>query len=208
MAALSSQTPGSTFPSLLTVNVPTSGISTGLSTTLSPVQDGLGNSSPLSLSQTGIGLNGLTWPTTSPTSGQVLTASSTGILTWTTISLPPITSVSGSFSINGTVYDTTVTSVNTGTATTVYSGTFTNGGTASFTCQVYDSTGVLQAEDVMLATDGTNVGFTSYGVVYTGIALGTFTASITGGVVSLIFTPNIASTKTVTVSSLAITVLA
>jgi hypothetical protein len=54
----------------------------GLDTTLRTIEDGSGTISPLSLSTTQIALNGLIWPTSTPSSGQFLSVGTGNSLVW------------------------------------------------------------------------------------------------------------------------------
>lgn len=78
MATLFNKTPKDTYQQLLKLSG-----NDGLTTSLQAVEDGVGNSTPLSLSSTQISLNGIVWPTTTPTANQVLSYNGTG-LTWST----------------------------------------------------------------------------------------------------------------------------
>lgn len=82
MSTLAGRAPKSSYPELLKLNE----TGTGLSSTLTAVQDGTGVNSPLELSTTSISLNGAKWPTAAGTTGQVLTYGASGVLSWTTLS--------------------------------------------------------------------------------------------------------------------------
>ena len=90
MSTLAGRAPKSSYPELLKLNETGS----GLSSTLTAVQDGTGVNSPLELSTTSISLNGATWPTAAGTTGQVLTYGASGVLSWSTLSYAPIASPS------------------------------------------------------------------------------------------------------------------
>ena len=69
--------------------------------------------------------------------------------------------------------------------------------TAHYIVQVTDNTNnQYHSTQIMLIHDGTNVYKTEYNEIYTVTMLGSFDANITGGVLSLQFTPTIATNKT------------
>ena len=72
MATLRGRNPKNTVQELLKINA------SGLTSTLATVESGEGISTPFQLSTTQIALNGLTWPTTGASAGNVLTVSSNG----------------------------------------------------------------------------------------------------------------------------------
>jgi hypothetical protein len=69
--------------------------------------------------------------------------------------------------------------------------------TAWYIVQVTDNTNnYYHSCQIMLIHDGTNVYKSEYNEVYSNSLLGTFDATITGGVLSLLFTPGAATNKT------------
>jgi hypothetical protein len=69
--------------------------------------------------------------------------------------------------------------------------------TAHYIVQVTDNTNSqYHSAQIMLIHDGVNVYKTEYNEIYTASMLGNFDASITGGILSVSFTPNAATNKT------------
>ena len=69
--------------------------------------------------------------------------------------------------------------------------------TAQYIVQITDNTNsYYHSAQIMLIHDGTNVYKTEYNEIYSNSMLGTFDATITTGVLSLLFTPSAATNKT------------
>jgi len=220
MTTLSTKTPGATFQSILTVNVPVSGVAVGLDNTLRSVEDGAGHQSPLSLSQSQIALNGAIWPSSGAVTGSLLQVSATsGVLEWYTqtaiditnaLGYVPLSSTSSVFTTPVTVkaatLDTQVTTVINTLPTTVYTFNPPSGGTIKLMCQVLDtSTNAFHSEELFIVTDGSTFDLTGFAVVMTQSSLGTFDATMVSGAVELTFTAQNATTKTVTVVAMSVT---
>lgn len=78
MPTLTGRTPKNSYQELLKV----SRKKLGLDSELCIVEDGLGVASPLAISQTNLAFNGMVWPTTPGTTGQVLVVGANAQLTW------------------------------------------------------------------------------------------------------------------------------
>jgi hypothetical protein len=103
--------------------------------------------------------------------------------------------------------DTASTAVTTTTATTIASFATATYRTAKYLVQVTDTTNSqYHAVEILLIHNGATVFKTEYGEVSTNGALGTFDASITTGTLSLQFTATAATTKTVKVYAVSMTV--
>lgn len=89
MSTLYGRKPAETFGSLLKVRKNTDNISgvtlPGVTSTLSAVEDGLGNATPLKVSSSRLAFNDLVWPTTQGTVGSILSVGENGQLEWKTI---------------------------------------------------------------------------------------------------------------------------
>lgn len=84
MSSLMDRLPKDSFMELLKFSVDGQGVGSSLTT----LQDGYGNNTPLQLSATQIGLNGMIWPTAIGTNGQFLTTNASGTLSWATVAVP------------------------------------------------------------------------------------------------------------------------
>lgn len=89
MSNLFNRSPKDSYQELLTLD----NTGAGVDSTLRAVMDGSGVSTPLKLSSTTIALNNLSWPTATPTQGQVLTVDSGSALSWQTPAATGVTSV-------------------------------------------------------------------------------------------------------------------
>jgi hypothetical protein len=220
MTTLSTKTPGATFRSILTVNVPVSGSAVGLDSTLRSVEDGAGHQSPLSLSQSQIAFSNLVWPAVTGNTNDLLRISATtGLLEWHTLSSLDITTALGFTPASATssvfttplvvksaTLDTQVTTVNTTNATPVYTFANTAGGTIKLLCQVQDtSSNAFHSEELMIVSDGSTLDLTGFAVVVTQNVLGVFDAIMSSGQVVLTFTASAATTKTVKVVAISVT---
>lgn len=89
MSTLYGRKPAETFGSLLKVRKNTDNISgvtlPGVTSTLSAVEDGLGNATPLKVSSSRLAFNDLIWPTTQGAVGSILAVGENGQLEWKTI---------------------------------------------------------------------------------------------------------------------------
>lgn len=108
-----------------------------------------------------------------------------------------------SLQIADSVFDSTVTMVNTTTSTVIDTFSTTQFRSAKYLIQIDEGTGAsadFELREILLLADNSNrVWATEYGVVTSNGDLGTFAAEITGTNVLLYFTPYAATNKTIKV---------
>jgi hypothetical protein len=116
-----------------------------------------------------------------------------------------ITPSGGGATFNGPVVikqatiSTTVTAMAGTTAYTIYSSTVSTASSGKYFAQVVDASNNIHTAELMIITDATNIWMTTYDVIYSNAALGTFSAQLSGGALQLLFTPSSTTAMTATV---------
>jgi hypothetical protein len=106
-----------------------------------------------------------------------------------------ISASGGGASFNGTVtvkqvtFDTLQTTLATTSATVIYSIPVTEACSGKFVAQVIDTSNDLHLVEMLIGTDTINVWMTTYAVLISNAALGTFSAQLSGGNLQVTFTP-------------------
>lgn len=148
-------------------------------------------------------VNEITTTATSSPNGVTLSIPSTFVA-------PGSVTATTSVTANILTADTTITgpsSLTSGTAYTIDTVVVATFRTVKYLVQITDATGpAYQATEILIIQDGTTVYKTEYADVYSSGSLGTLDATISGGNMTLTFTPGATATYTIHVAKLQLTV--
>lgn len=140
-----------------------------------------------------------------PAAGDNDTSIATTAFVTTALSNAGVTPGGGGATFNGAVkikkgtFDTSVTNTSSTTAVAIYSTTVTAASTAKFMVQVVDASNNIESAEIMMITDATNIWVSTYDMITSNTSLGSFSAQLSSGTWSLMFTPASSTAMTVTV---------